>query len=98
MRSPVYALSVALVILGTALAEPPGLSPEDGARQSSSQNANAPKLLTGSLARALGTAPGLRFVPSTPCRIADTRNAAGPFGGPKMAGGTTRSFTPSMSG
>ena len=24
----------------------------------------------------------LRFVPITPCRIADTRTAAGPFGGP----------------
>jgi hypothetical protein len=28
----------------------------------------------------------------TPCRIADTRDAAGPFGGPTMGAGTTRSF------
>ncbi|HEV2992435.1 MAG TPA: choice-of-anchor D domain-containing protein [Candidatus Angelobacter sp.] len=35
---------------------------------------------------------GLRFVPVTPCRIADTRNANGPFGGPFLAGQTTRSF------
>ena len=27
-------------------------------------------------------APASRFVPVTPCRIADTRNADGPFGGP----------------
>lgn len=32
------------------------------------------------------------FVPVTPCRIADTRNANGPFGGPSLQGGTTRSF------
>jgi hypothetical protein len=35
---------------------------------------------------------GLRFVPVTPCRIADTRNANGPFGGPAIGGGTTRTF------
>lgn len=41
-----------------------------------------------------GAAPpaGLRFVALTPCRVADTRNAAGPFGGPEMAAGETRSF------
>ena len=38
------------------------------------------------------TAPSLSFVPVTPCRIADTRNAAGPFGGPALAAGGTRSF------
>jgi hypothetical protein len=32
------------------------------------------------------------FVPVTPCRIADTRNASGPFGGPAIAGGTFRDF------
>jgi uncharacterized repeat protein (TIGR01451 family) len=34
----------------------------------------------------------LRFVPVTPCRIADTRNPNGPFGGPAIAGGATRDF------
>jgi hypothetical protein len=34
----------------------------------------------------------LRFVPVTPCRVADTRNPAGPFGGPFLGGGTTRGF------
>lgn len=33
------------------------------------------------------------FVPVTPCRIADTRNATGPFGGPSLTAGSTRSFT-----
>ncbi len=37
-------------------------------------------------------ATALRFVPVTPCRVADTRNASGPFGGPSIAGGTTRNF------
>src|SRR5262249_16777018 len=36
---------------------------------------------------------GLRFVPVTPCRVADTRNAPGPFGGPVMAAKSTRNFT-----
>ena len=38
---------------------------------------------------------GLRFYPVTPCRIADTRAAAGfpgQFGPPSMAGGSTRAF------
>jgi hypothetical protein len=34
----------------------------------------------------------LGFVPVTPCRIADTRNATGPFGGPSLAGQSSRSF------
>jgi len=32
------------------------------------------------------------FVPVTPCRIADTRNASGAFGGPAITGGTSRNF------
>ena len=35
---------------------------------------------------------GLRFVPLTPCRVLDTRLANGPFGGPFIAGGTSRDF------
>ena len=37
--------------------------------------------------------PALRFVPLAPCRIADTRNPDGPFGGPAIAGNSSRSFT-----
>ncbi len=32
------------------------------------------------------------FVPVVPCRVADTRNADGAFGGPPIAGGTAREF------
>ena len=34
----------------------------------------------------------LGFVPVTPCRIADTRSANGPFGGPLVAAQSTRNF------
>ncbi len=34
----------------------------------------------------------LQFIPVTPCRVADTRNPAGPFGGPELAANSTRSF------
>jgi hypothetical protein len=34
----------------------------------------------------------LRFVPITPCRVADTRRTAGPFGGPALSGGGVRDF------
>ncbi len=37
--------------------------------------------------------PGaLSFYPSTPCRIADTRNPPGPFGGPSLIGTARRSL------
>ena len=40
-----------------------------------------------------GSPGALAFYPSTPCRIFDTRNPNGAFGGPAMAADTTRSFT-----
>ena len=45
-----------------------------------------------------GNAGALTFYPVTPCRVADTRGASGPFGGPTMGAGTTRSFTIPASG
>jgi hypothetical protein len=38
------------------------------------------------------TPSGLTFVPVTPCRVADTRNPAGAFGGPALVGNATRGF------
>ncbi len=35
---------------------------------------------------------GSRFVPVNPCRVADTRNPVGTFGGPTMTAGSMRSF------
>ena len=37
-------------------------------------------------------ASAAHFVPITPCRLVDTRNANGPFGGPGITGGTSRDF------
>ena len=34
----------------------------------------------------------LQFVPATPCRLVDTRNPTGPFGGPPIPGGGYRDF------
>ncbi len=45
-----------------------------------------------------GNPGALAFYPATPCRVADTRNPAGPFGGPQMTGGQTRGFTVPNSG
>jgi hypothetical protein len=45
-----------------------------------------------------GSLGALTFYPVTPCRVADTRGAAGPFGGPTMGAGTMRSFTIPASG
>ena len=39
-----------------------------------------------------GGAGELAFYPLTPCRVADTRGAQGPFGGPEMDAQTTRAF------
>jgi hypothetical protein len=39
-----------------------------------------------------GTPSALAFYPVPPCRIADTRNATGPLGGPALFGGQGRTF------
>jgi len=49
-------------------------------------------VLIGAVTYPASAQTGLRFVPVTPCRIADTRNANGPFGGPYMQANTTRDF------
>lgn len=47
-------------------------------------------LLSGGSAAYAEITTALQFVPVTPCRIIDTRNATGTFGGPIIAGGATR--------
>jgi hypothetical protein len=41
---------------------------------------------------ASGSSGALTFVPLTPCRVEDTRKAAGSLGGPILAAGSSRSF------
>jgi len=38
------------------------------------------------------TPSALAYYPLTPCRVADTRDASGPLGGPYLAGNSVRSF------
>lgn len=45
-----------------------------------------------------GNADPLQFTTMTPCRVVDTRQAPGPFGGPAIAGDTSRSFALPLSG
>ncbi len=52
----------------------------------------ATALLLAAVAAGPLWAQGSQFVPVTPCRVADTRNANGAFGGPIMTSGSTRSF------
>ncbi len=40
----------------------------------------------------------VQFVPLTPCRVVDTRNADGTFGGPAITGNSSRNFPLSLSG
>ena len=46
---------------------------------------------TSVAANPVPTSP-LSFIPVTPCRVADTRDAPGQFGGPIMSAGSTREF------
>jgi hypothetical protein len=41
---------------------------------------------------ATGGGAALRFIPVTPCRVADTREPIGPHGGPILGAGATRDF------
>ncbi len=43
-------------------------------------------------AQAQDMSGALQFIPAAPCRVADTRNANGAFGGPAIGGGTSRDF------
>jgi hypothetical protein len=46
----------------------------------------------GGLTTMTDTSPGVAFVAMQPCRVFDTRNANGPYGGPRLLANTTRNF------
>ncbi len=48
--------------------------------------------INGYFVAAASSTSALEFYPLAPCRIADTRDAAGSFGGPYIGGGQTRDF------
>jgi uncharacterized repeat protein (TIGR03803 family) len=48
---------------------------------------------SGTLTQFVNPVPmAIQFVPATPCRVVDTRNPNGPFGGPAIQGNSSRSF------
>jgi hypothetical protein len=51
----------------------------------------ANRIVTASFMQ-LGGSSALQFVPVTPCRVADTRSPTGTFGGPSIAGNSSRDF------
>ncbi len=57
-----------------------------------SNNAGSASAAIGQVIQAPAAQPPLQFVPVTPCRVVDTRLAAGPLGGPALAPKQTRSF------
>jgi len=50
-------------------------------------------LVVAAASASVAVAQGASFYTVTPCRVLDTRNAAGPFGGPAIAAGGTRLLT-----
>jgi hypothetical protein len=74
-----------------------GLGPHSGTISVTAPGgANTPQTVSVTLTVASAFQPpppsATRFVPITPCRIADTRNANGPFGGPTLPRQTERDF------
>jgi hypothetical protein len=53
---------------------------------------DSPQLVALSGTGAQTSPSSLHFIPVTPCRIADTRNTTGAFGGPELAAEGTRTF------
>ena len=47
---------------------------------------------SGGLSTMTDISPGVAFVAMQPCRVFDTRNANGPYGGPRLVANTTRNF------
>ncbi|HEX9147994.1 MAG TPA: hypothetical protein VF958_02415 [Thermoanaerobaculia bacterium] len=51
-----------------------------------------PSSAEGGLRTMADISPGVGFVAMQPCRVFDTRNANGPYGGPRLLANTTRNF------
>jgi DNA-binding beta-propeller fold protein YncE len=70
---------------------PVGDEPNVLAANSSTHTVYVPNFLDNTVS-VIGGNTKAQFVSVTPCRVVDTRNANGPFGGPPIQGGTPRSF------
>jgi hypothetical protein len=51
-----------------------------------------PSSASGGLSTMTDISPGVAFVAMSPCRVFDTRNANGPYGGPRLLANATRNF------
>ena len=68
-----------------------GDTPQSLAVNATTNNIYVPSYIDGTVA-VIGGSTKLQLVTVTPCRVVDTRNPNGPFGGPPITGGTYRSF------
>jgi len=86
----------------TTLTATPGYGANTNWTGCDSSNGNSCSLLVRTprtvTATFTGGLPALRFVPVAPCRVADTRNENGTFGGPPISGSTSRDFPIPQSG
>jgi pseudomonalisin len=72
---------------------PGGAGPRTATLSVADNASGSPQTISITGTGVIGTTTStLQFIPVTPCRIADTRNATGAFGGPELAGGSTRTF------
>ena len=62
------------------------------AYQGDANNSKSSATLSQAVQASSAQGTPLRFVAITPCRVADTRNASGPFGGPEISAQSSRSF------
>ena len=87
-----------LLTIGAFVTAAVAQNPPDAISSVPSQSASAISTAQALTVQQTTALTGLQFIPVTPCRIADTRWPTGPFGGPEMAAGTSRSFNIPQSG
>jgi hypothetical protein len=88
-------VAVVTVTISTATSDASSALSLSGVLGTSQQGEAIPIQANGAVLTINGSTtsrPALRFVPVTPCRVADTRNANGPFGGPAIRSQTSRDF------
>ena len=72
---------------------PVGISPDAVVLNSTTNTVYVANSGSGTVSVLAGASSDpLQFTPITPCRVADTRNPNGPFGGPAISSGTSRDF------
>lgn len=83
---PIISLTVNVTVDAPALITPTAMVSGGGEANVTNDSASDPTTVIAV------TPNGSRFIPITPCRVVDTRNSLGPFGGPPLARQTARDF------